>query len=50
MVAPRAREEWRVWREQCSRWKDGNDAFESRGLLQGKEKELEDPELKPEVY
>jgi isoaspartyl peptidase/L-asparaginase-like protein (Ntn-hydrolase superfamily) len=47
MVAPRAREEWRVWRERCSRWKDDDDGFESRGLLQGEEKGLEDAELEP---
>lgn len=47
MVAPRAREEWQVWRERCSRWKDHDDGFESKGLLQGKEKELEDAELEP---
>jgi isoaspartyl peptidase/L-asparaginase-like protein (Ntn-hydrolase superfamily) len=47
LVAPRAREEWRVWRERCSRWKDDNDGFESRGLLQGEEKELGDAELEP---
>jgi isoaspartyl peptidase/L-asparaginase-like protein (Ntn-hydrolase superfamily) len=47
MVAPRARQEWRVWRERCSRWKDDDDGFESRGLLQGEEKELEDSELEP---
>ncbi|KAF8502260.1 nucleophile aminohydrolase [Russula emetica] len=49
MVAPRAREEWRVWRERCSRWKDDDDGFESRGLLQGEgnELELEDAELEP---
>ena len=39
MVAPRAREEWRVWREWCSRSKDG---FESSDLLLGEEEELED--------
>ena len=33
MVAPRAREEWRMWRERCSRWKDDD--------------ELEDAELEP---
>jgi taspase, threonine aspartase, 1 len=42
MVAPRAREEWRVWRERCSRWKDDGHGFESRDLLLGEEKELED--------
>jgi isoaspartyl peptidase/L-asparaginase-like protein (Ntn-hydrolase superfamily) len=47
MVAPRAREEWRVWRERCSRWKDDEDGLESGGLLQGEEKELEDAELEP---
>jgi taspase (threonine aspartase 1) len=47
MVAPRAREEWRVWRERCSRRKDDDDGFESTGLLQGEEKELEDAELEP---
>jgi taspase, threonine aspartase, 1 len=47
MVAPRAREEWRVWRERCSRWKDDGDGFESRGLLQGEEKDLGDAELEP---
>jgi len=46
MVAPRAREEWRVWRERCSRWKDDDDGFESRDLLQGGEEELE-AELEP---
>jgi isoaspartyl peptidase/L-asparaginase-like protein (Ntn-hydrolase superfamily) len=49
MVAPRAREEWRVWRERCSRWKDDDSGFESRGpgLPQGEEKKLEDAELEP---
>jgi taspase (threonine aspartase 1) len=47
MVAPRAREEWRVWRERCSSWKGDDDGFESRGLLQGEEKELEDAKLEP---
>jgi hypothetical protein len=47
MVAPRAREEWRVWRERCSLWKDEDDGFESRGVLQGEAKELEDAELEP---
>ncbi|KAN0111318.1 N-terminal nucleophile aminohydrolase [Russula decolorans] len=47
MVAPRAREEWRVWRERCSSWKGDDDGFESRGLLQGEEKELEDGKLEP---
>jgi taspase, threonine aspartase, 1 len=47
MVAPRAREEWRVWRERCSPWKDDVDGFESRGLLQREEKELEDAALEP---
>jgi taspase (threonine aspartase 1) len=42
MVAPRAREEWRLWRERCSRWKDDGHGFESRDLLLGEEKELED--------
>ena len=45
MVAPRAREEWRVWRERCSRWKGDDDGFESSDLLQGNEKELKDAEL-----
>lgn len=47
LVAPRAREEWRMWRDRCSRWKDDDDGFESRGLLQGEEKELGDAELEP---
>jgi taspase (threonine aspartase 1) len=47
MVAPRAREEWRVWRERCSRWKDDDDGFGSKGLLQGEEKELENAKLVP---
>ena len=38
MVAPTAREKWRVWRER----KDDDDGFESKALLQGQEKELED--------
>jgi isoaspartyl peptidase/L-asparaginase-like protein (Ntn-hydrolase superfamily) len=25
MVAPRARQEWRVWRERCRRWEDEDD-------------------------
>jgi len=44
MVAPRAREEWRVWRERCSRLNDDDD---SRGPLQGEEKELEEVEPEP---
>jgi taspase, threonine aspartase, 1 len=47
MVAPRAKEEWRVWRERCSRWKDDGDGLESRGVLQGEKKGLEDAELEP---
>ncbi len=46
MVAPRAREEWRVWRERSSRWKGDDHGFESRSLPRG-EKELEDAELEP---
>ncbi|KAN0114000.1 N-terminal nucleophile aminohydrolase [Russula decolorans] len=45
MIASGAREEWRMWRERCSRWKGDDDGFESRGLPQGGEKELEDAEL-----
>ncbi|KAI0270769.1 nucleophile aminohydrolase [Russula aff. rugulosa BPL654] len=47
MVAPRAREEWRVWRERCSRWKNDEDGLESGALLQGEGKEPEDAELEP---
>ena len=47
MVAPRARKEWRVWKERCSRWKDDDDGYGSRGLPQGEEKELEVAELEP---
>jgi hypothetical protein len=47
MVAPRAREEWLVLRERCSRRKDDDNGFESRGLLQGEGKEPEDAELEP---
>jgi isoaspartyl peptidase/L-asparaginase-like protein (Ntn-hydrolase superfamily) len=47
MVAPRAREEWRVWRERCSRWKDDEDGLESGALPQGEGKEPEDAELEP---
>ena len=47
MVAQRAREEWRVWRERCSRWKDDEDGLESGALLQGEGKEPEDAELEP---
>ena len=47
MVAPRAREDWRVWRERCSRSKDGDNGFESRDLLQGEEKEVENAGLEP---
>ena len=47
MVAPRAREEWRVWRERCSRLKGGDSGFESRSLLRGEDKEVEDAELEP---
>ena len=33
MVAPRARQEWRVWRERCRRDRgDGDEKFESRDL------------------
>jgi hypothetical protein len=45
MVAPRARVEWRVWRERCSRWKGDDDGFGSKGVLQGEEKELENTGL-----
>lgn len=49
MVAPRAREEWRMWREGCSRWMDDGDGLESGGLLQGEEKGIEavEAELEP---
>jgi taspase (threonine aspartase 1) len=50
MVAPRARQEWRVWRERCRRWEDddgrGDGDFESsKDLSLG---ELEAAELEPE--
>jgi isoaspartyl peptidase/L-asparaginase-like protein (Ntn-hydrolase superfamily) len=48
MVAPRAREEWRVWRERCSRWKDDHDDdYESGGLpLTGQEEGIEQEPLR----
>lgn len=51
MVAPRAREEWRMWSERCSRWKDNDDGFGSRDLPQGEGNELQvgNAELEPSL-